>query len=278
MLFLRHGTGAAFSEVIGARATRACAVSKNSPMKRILPLIATSIALTAVSQAVLVAGFDFQTTATGGTAAVASATSPAVVSSPLIYTANFGTATLYLDGTHGASSFTTGVTNPQVTAFGGSTVNTAGTSFSTTTTGAASLAIANQTANGFRMVFGLSMTDLEDLSITYATQKTATGFSTQTWSYSTDGTSFTTFDTKTWTAGTATIFADVGVVTLDTSTLSSLDGLGTIYIGVAFSGATAAAGNNRLDNIQFNAIAAVPEPRVALLGAFGVLGLLRRRR
>ena len=247
-------------------------------MKRILPLIAASIALTSISEAVLVAGFDFQTTTNGGTAAVASATSPAVVASPLTYAANFGTATLYLDGTHGSSTFTTGVANPQLTAFGGSAVNTADTSFSTTTSGAAALAIANSTANGNRMVFALSLTDLEALNISYSTQKTATGFTTQEWSYSTNGTTFTTFDTKSWAAGTATAFATVGAVTLDTSALTVLNGVETVYIGVTFTGATATAGNNRLDNIQFNAVAAVPEPGAASLGAFGLLGLLRRRR
>lgn len=181
---------------------------------------------------------------------------------------------MYLNGTNGASTFTTGVTNPEVTAFGGSNLNTAldtdpASSLSTTTAGAASLTIANSTANGKRLVFAFSMTDRENLSISYATQGTASGFNLQTWSYSTDGITFTPFDTTV----PASSFAITGVVTLDT--LSALDGVETAYIGLTVSGASAASGNNRLDNIQFNTI---PEPAAAVLGCFGLLGLLRRRR
>ncbi len=235
-------------------------------------LLAASSAI--MANGALIAGFDFQTTTTGGTAAAASP-------SPLVYDANFGTATLYLDGTNGSSTFTTGVSNPEVTAFAGSNVNTAGTDLSTTTSGAASLAIANSSANEKRAVFVLSLAAIIDpeeyLGISYSTQRTATGFTSHEWSYSTDGIVWETFDTQTWPGGTgsATTFSGVGVVTLNTSSLSVLNGEGTVYIGLTFDGATAAAGNNRLDNIQFNV---VPEPTAALLGALGLLGILRRRR
>ena len=233
--------------------------------------------------AALIAAFDFQTTTTGGTAAVASAVG---TPSPLVYSANIGTATLYLNGTNGASTFTTGVTNPQVTSFGGSAINTSG-GLSTTTSGAASLTIANSSSNSSRLVFVFSMTDLENLSISYSTQSTATGFNLQTWSYSTDGVTFTTFDSFVpggtgsgpLGANLATTFGPtgttpIGVVTLDT--LTALDGLDTVYIGLTLTGASSATANNRLDNIQFNTI---PEPdTAALVGMIGLLGLLRRRR
>lgn len=249
--------------------------------QNIMKLQSTSLAIMAFSalaavsnlHAALVAGFDFQTTTTGGTAALASSTGNP---SPLLYNANFGAATLYLDGTNGSSLFTSGATNPEVTSFGGTGIN-AGTGFSTTTSGASSLAIANSTANAKRMVFALSMLGLEDLSISYATQATNTGFSLQTWSYSLDGTLFTDFDTFApggGSGGTVT-YATNGVVTLDTAALSVLDNEAAVYIGVTFSGASASSGNNRLDNIQFTA---VPEPSAALLGGLGLLALLRRRR
>lgn len=238
---------------------------------KLLTTLAVSAFAVAGSHAALVAGFDFQTTTTDGTAA---ARAPG---SPLLYEANFGTATLYLNGTNGSSLFSSLATSPQVTSFAGTTVNTGGTSFSTVTSGAASLAIANESANDFRMVFGLSMTDREGLEISYATQATNTGFSLQTWSYSTDGITFTDFDSYAPGGGSGgTVnFASNGVVTLDTSDLSVLDGVSTAYIGVTFTGATNASGNNRFDNIQFTVI---PEPSAALLGALGMLALLRRRR
>lgn len=227
-----------------------------------------SVALFANADAALIAGFDFQTTATGGTAAVAAP-------SPLVYTANFGTATLYLDGSNGSSTFTSATTNPQVTAFAGTNINTSGTSFDTTN--GVTLTLANQTSNGFRAVFAISMAGFQDLVISYATQATASGFDLQTWSYSTNGTTFTDFDTFDPKLGgtTATTFAGVGAVTLDT--LTAVNDVSTVYIGLTITGATSATGNNRLDNIQFNATA-IPEPATALLGAVGLLGILRRRR
>jgi len=46
---------------------------------------------------------------------------------------------------------------------------------------------------------------------------------------------------------------------------------------VTFSGATDSGGNNRLDNIQFNATA-VPAPgALALLGVAGLIGARKRR-
>ena len=247
---------------------------KLKPSKTINALAFSAFTMAGSHAATLIAGFDFQTTTTGGTAAAASS---AGNPSPLVYHANFGSATLYLNGANGSSTFTTGVTNPQVTSFGGTDVNTAGTTFSTGTSGAASLAVANSSANGSRMVFVLSMRNLEGLDISYATQATNTGFSLQTWSYSTDGSTFTDFATFAPGGGSgATVsFATNGVVDLNTSALTVLDGEDDIYIGLTFSGASNTSGNNRLDNIQFTA---VPEPSAALLGGLGMFALLRRRR
>jgi hypothetical protein len=227
----------------------------------------------AVAATALVAGFDFQTTTNGGTAA------SAAPSAPLAYNSNFGTATLYLDGTNGSNAFTSLSSNPQVTGFGGSSVNTVGTSFSTVTSGTSSLVIANSTANGKRAVFKLLMTDFEDLVVTYSTQATSSGFNDQTWSYSTDGVNFTTFTSfNPRPLGTATSFSTVGVVSIDFSTIAALEGAANVYLGLTLSGATSASGNNRLDNFQFNAVA-VPEPQsAALLGALGLPRILRHRR
>ena len=218
--------------------------------------ITNNITMTGTASSLLLAGWDFQTTTNGGTAAVASAPPPAVISSPLVYQANIGGGTIYLDGTNGSSSFTTGVTSPQVTAFSGTAIN-AGAGFSTATTSPASLGLANSTANGKSAVFKVNMTGLSNLAVSYATQNSGTGFTTQTWEYSTDGTAWNSLGSVT----------NISVGTFATQTLTPTAGLNnaaTAYVRLTVAGATASAGNNRFDNIQFN----TPGP----LAGVGVLG------
>jgi hypothetical protein len=137
------------------------------------------------------------------------------------------------------------------------------------TTSPAALALLNQTANSKNAVFKFSMSGFQDLVVSYATQRTSTGFTTQTWSFSTDGTNWTDHQTIT---NLPTAFA--------TQTLNSITGLNgatDAYLRLTVTGATAAAGNNRLDNIQFNATA-VPEPTSLLLvGSIALGGLVYRR-
>lgn len=238
-------------------------------MKKTLLTASLLLLLAAGANAqVLVAGWDFETTTTGGTLITASSVGNP---SPLLYNANFGSGTIYLDGTNGSSTWTSGITNPEVTSFGGTSVN-AGDGFAT----GASLALANSSANSKYAVFAFSMTGYTDLTISYATQATATGFNLQTWEYSTNGINWFALDTFDPKLGgtTSTTFASVGVVTL--ATTSGLDNAATAYVRLSLTGASATAGNNRLDNIQFNAI---PEPTTyaMLLFAGGVMFWMVRR-
>ncbi|MEY3027462.1 MAG: putative adhesin, partial [Planctomycetota bacterium] len=94
-----------------------------------------------------------------------------------------------------------------------------------------------------------------------------TGFNSQVWSWSTDGATFTDFETVSGTNVTSFFTATLG-------TLNALDGASTAFVRLTVDGATSSAGNNRLDNVQFNA---VPGPgALALLGLAGLAG--RRRR
>ena len=73
----------------------------------------------------LIAGWDFQTTINGGTAV---AVSPAT---PKVYIANFGTGTIFLEGTNTSSNWfvpATGSTNTELNGFDGTAVN-AGSGF-----------------------------------------------------------------------------------------------------------------------------------------------------
>jgi hypothetical protein len=165
-----------------------------------------------------------------------------------------------------------------VNAFSGTAVNAdAGIGLSTTTTGAAALAIANSSANGKSLAFLLNLTGLQNLTVSLAAQRTASGFTSQVWETSSNGTSWSTWGS--FTSGTAagtlaTAFATSGVLNL-TGT-SALDNAATAYVRVTFTGATSSTGNNRLDNIIFNADV-VPTPgAVALLGLAGLV--MRRRR
>ncbi|MFM7520036.1 MAG: beta strand repeat-containing protein [Planctomycetota bacterium] len=239
------------ARLAGSRATRHAA-RLIGVVGAILALVFTPIAERRQALAAdLLAGWDFQTT-TGGTAVAAS---PAT---PKVYLANFGTGTLYLDGQFGSSSWfvpTTGSTNTELNAFSGSNLNTAFTvggasgTMSTVTTSPAALALLGgagtpPAANGKSAVFQFTMTGKQDLAVSYATQRTNTGFTSQLWESSTDGVTWATVITN---SSLPTAF---GVFALPSVT--SLNNAATAFLRVTFNGATASSGNNRLDNIQFN--------------------------
>jgi hypothetical protein len=252
-------------------------------MKKALITIASAVMTVSASYAqVLVAGWDFQTTTTGGTAP---AVSPAT---PKIYTANFGAGRLYFDGSNGSSNWfvpASGSTSTELNSFGGSNVNTLasdGTLLSQVTTGTSALAVVGgaggTAANGKSAVFAFSMAGKADLSISLSAQRSGTGFSTQLWEYSADGGS-------TWgnigsfiggtTAGTIQdSFAKSGVLSF--ASFSALDGVSDARLRVTFTGSSNSSGNNRLDNIQLNAVA-VPEPSSGALLILGGVSLVAIR-
>lgn len=243
-------------------------------MIRKLVLVAALLSATAISNAqTLLAGWDFQTTTNGGTAVAAAPNTPTTL------LANFGTqagtAAIYANGTNGSSTFTTATSGNEITAFGGtSSVNT-GSGFSTTTTTGAVAFIYQSSAptNGKAITIKLSMSGYQDLVLSYATQKTSTGFNSNQWAYSTDGSNFTNFGS---TVVPATSFASVTL-----STLTAVNNSSSVWLRYTFGGASGTSQNNRLDNIQINATAiAVPEPSTyaALAGAAALLGVLVHRR
>ena len=249
--------------------------------KNTMTLMAAGVCAAVVAQvanAAMVAQWDFQTTTNGGTAVAAA---PAT---PKLFVANFGTGTLYLNGTNGSSDFfepATGTTSTEINGFGGTTLNATG-SMSTVTTGMAALAVVGGAAsvpagtygaNGKAMVFKFSMSGLSNLSVSYAVQRTASGFTTQQWDYSTDGTTWSSAATITgigasFAGGTTNVASTLGVA-------SGLNNAANAYMRVTFTGATSSTGNNRMDNFQFNADA-IPSPGAIAL--IGVAGLVARRR
>lgn len=155
-----------------------------------------------------------------------------------------GSSIIYADGTNGSSNWlgTTGA----VTYFGGA-VPSSSLCDVTTATGALSLVNIGSAFNGSSIVFKLSLTGYENLSLSYDTRGTATGFQNHEWLYSTNGVDFTTVTTIT--GRNATSFSSQSV---DFSSISAIDNQASIYIKVILSGATG-TGNNRFDNVKFSA-------------------------
>ena len=241
--------------------------SGNSNYNAAAPVAQT---LTVTDAPALIAGWDFQTTATGGTAIAAA---PAT---PQVYTANVGSGSLYLDGSNGSSSWfvpSSGNTNTELNGFAGTAINATG-GLSSTTTSPAALALvggASNAANGKRAVFRFTMTGRANLNVSYATQRSDTGFTSQTWEYSIDGETWSPLATviSGSTAGTITAsFATSGIIALPA--ITALDNVPTAYLRLTVDGASASSGNNRIDNVQLVASAYTPAdstaPVITVLG------------
>jgi hypothetical protein len=128
------------------------------------------------------------------------------------------------------------------------------------------------TNNGKYVEFGISTASFgSDVILSYTTRGTGTGFQSQDWSYSTNGgVSYTAFTSV---GGLTTTFA---IKTID-FTAAGLGGVSDLRFRVTVNGATNTSGNNRLDNIQFNATR-IPTPgSIALLGLGGLAAIRRRR-
>ncbi len=239
--------------------------SKSWLNKSVTTLVATALFLiNSTARADLVAGWDFQTTANGGTAVVAAP------NTPNLYVANFGSGTLFLNGQEGSSTWVASATANQneLAGFSGTIVN-AGPGFSTVTTSPAALALINSNANGKSAVFKFSMAGFKDLIVSYATQRTSSGFTSQTWAYSTDATNWT--DVQVFNS------MPLSFATQTLDTISALDNASNAYLRLTLTGATTNSGNNRFDNFQFNATA-VPEPTsMLLLGSVTLGGWATRR-
>ena len=127
-------------------------------------------------------------------------------------------------------------------------------------------------ANGSFITINFSTVGLHAVVATFATRGSSSGFNASSWDYSTDGTTFTNFAAAPNTA-TRIGFA---IATVDFTSITAINNATSVTLRYTLSGATTSAGNNRIDNLQINAI---PEPSSAmLLGAMGILGVLRRRR
>ncbi len=200
---------------------------------------ANAISVSNVFPLTLLAGWDFET-ANPGNNAVPIVGTP---NTPNLFGSNFGFGTIFLDGTNGSKLWSS---TGELDAFAGSSLN-ALPGWSTGGSPGALALLGGTTfgAAGKYVVFKVDMTGLSNLVVSYDTRGTASGFSSQIWSWSTDATNWTPLQTVTGT--TSTTFS---TKTLDT--ITGLNNASTAYVRLEVAGATSSSGNNRLDNIQFS--------------------------
>lgn len=174
---------------------------------------------------------------------------------------------------HGSGTLTTNWATANLTDATGSTINAfggdpAGRDISFQNGGTT----GNPANEGNWLEFEISMTGLADLVMTYAGRTTNTGMRELTWSYSTDGTSFTNHQIVDHVA----LFGsgNYGLVTVDFSSISALNGAEEVFIRGTFATLSGqsnptAAGSNRFDNFQFNALPTGGETTLIWTGAGG---------
>lgn len=226
--------------------------TKNVGLIASLPLMATLALAPAYAQTVM-SYFNFN-----------NLTDPAAPgSNPM--NADFGNGTL-----------TTNFEAANVLNFGGTTINA---EFSDVSGRALALQGGlNGVNNGRFVTLQVNTTGWYDLKLSYATQRTATGFNNNQLSYSTDGTNFTNFG-----AAYDPSLSTVGFAaqSFDLSSLNGLENKSSVFLRVMFDGATTTSGNNRIDNLKLTA-GVVPGPSSLAVFAFGgiapAMALLRRRR
>lgn len=134
---------------------------------------------------------------------------------------------------------------------------------------------AGTTNNGRALTVNVSTVGFANIVFSFATQGTSTGFNSNKFQYSVDGTNFFDFGSP---YIPAAAFGSVPIV----FTLSSIAGLNNnpnAAFRIVFNGATTSTGNNRIDNVVIEGTSTtIPEPATALLLVSGLGGLFLRHK
>ncbi len=190
-----------------------------------------------------IAAWDFDTTANSP---VPLATA---VSSIRKYAANFGSGSLTFDGSFSSESAPNenrwDFQHGEIYTGSGTSFNSAGEMLANPLVNTALLLRGgkNRSAEDKFLVFEFSMAGQENLNVSYAADALTDGFTTHTWSYSSNGTVWTDLQTVTPVTGST--------LTLNQTTV--LNNSTTAYLRLRVSGSGAASGQNLIDNIILSA-------------------------
>jgi endonuclease I len=131
------------------------------------------------------------------------------------------------------------------------------TSFSGVTGDA--LALVGSDGNGSSVLISLSMAGQRDLAVAFQTRGTATGFTSGTWAWSTDGSTFTPLP-GTDTASTSATFSARNV---NFSSVTALNNATNVTLRYTLSGATSSSANTRIDDLVVTASPILPAVNTA---------------
>lgn len=251
-------------------------------MKKGLMTLATlglAVSATGVYAQSTITGYNFNDGATTGGSAAGQPQNNATNTAALL-AVDRGTGTLSV-----SQGFITG---SNVVSFSGTTVNAdagdaAGAAIALQGgTGAAAGGVGGN--NGGFLQLNSSTSGFTNITVSFAAQATATGFTNDQFQYSTDGATFTNFGTAftPQTSFSPTATPPGTATTFDLSSITGLNDNANAAFRLVLGGATSSSGNIRVDNllVQGTALAPVPEPSgiAAMLIGMGALGLIVARR
>jgi hypothetical protein len=135
--------------------------------------------------------------------------------------------------------------------------------------GGQALNLTNQTNNGENITLSVSTVGFTNITVSLAAQRSATGFNSNQFQYSLNGTTFVNLNAP---FNPPTSF---GLFTFDLGGIAGLDNNSSAAFRIVFNGASAAAGSNRIDNLVVAGqapAAAIPEPASLVLLGVGLSG------
>jgi hypothetical protein len=132
--------------------------------------------------------------------------------------------------------------------------------------------------NGRNITFNVSTLGFSNITVSFATQGTSTGFNSNQFQYSLDGNTFVNFGAP---FTPASAFGSVPLV-FSLVEIVGLNDNPNAAFRIVFNGATSSTGTNRIDNFVVEGTPSdVPEPATAVLllsGLSGLYGVRKRRR